>query len=88
MFRPLSGFKAQYHNLTLMVVSEFDEWRVVLLSPEVVVQGQRQYNAVKAKDHALSLAKAYLAEIKHESGDGQEPEWQSTGPQDWLVWKV
>ena len=88
MFRPLSGFKAQYHNLTLMAVSEFDEWRVVLLSPEVVVQGQRQYNAVKAKDHAWSLAKAYLAEIKQEPGDGQEPEWQSTGPQDWLVWKV
>ena len=88
MFRPLSGFKAQYHSLTLLAVSEFDEWRVVILAPEVVVQGQRQYNAAKAKDHAVAMAKAYLAEVKQDAGDGQEPDWQPTGPQDWLVWKV
>ena len=89
MFRPLSGFKAQYQGLTLIAVSEFDEWRVIIHSPGVVLQGQRQFNAAKAKDHASMLAKAYLADIKHEPPpDGGEPEWQPTAPQDWLVWKV
>jgi hypothetical protein len=89
MFRPLAGFKAQYHDLTMVVVSEFDEWRVVVHSPTVVLQGQRQFNVAKAKDHALTLAKSYLAEIRQEAGgDGQEPDWQPTGPQEWLVWKA
>ena len=88
MFRPLSGFKAHYQGLTLVVVSEFDEWRIVIHSPEVVLQGSRQYNAAKAKDHALQLAKAYLADVRHEAlADGQEPDWQPTSPEDWLVWK-
>lgn len=89
MFRPLAGFKAQYHGLTLIVVSEFDEWRVVAFSPETVMQGQRQYNANKAKDHAVALAKTYLTEVRHEPAEnGQEIDWQPTGPQEWLVWKV
>ena len=89
MFRPLSGFKAQYCGLTLVVVSEFDEWRTIVHSPDVVVQGTRQFTAVKAKDHALALAKSYLAEVKQEApGESREPDWQPTGPQDWLVWKA
>lgn len=89
MFRPLAGFKAQYHDLTMLVVSEFDEWRVVIHSPGVVLQGQRQFNAVKAKDHALKLAQAYLTEVRQEAaGDGQEPDWQPTGPKEWLVWQA
>ena len=88
MFRPLSGFKAQYQGLTLVVVSEFDEWRTLILSPEVIVQGTRQYNPAKAKDHAVMLAKSYLTEIKQEApSDGQELDWQPIGPQAWLVWK-
>ena len=88
MFRPLSGFKAQYHGLILVVVSEFDEWRTIVHSPEVVMQGTRQFTAVKAKDHALALANQYLADVKQETpGNGQELDWQPTGAQDWLVWK-
>ena len=88
MFRPLTGFKAHYQDLTIMVVSEFDEWRVIVHSPNLVLQGQRQYNAAKAKDHASALVKAYLNDVKHEAlADGQEPDWQPTGPEDWLVWK-
>ena len=89
MFRPLSGFKATYENLTLIAVSEFDEWRVVVLSPTVVVQGQRQFTAPKAKDHALMLAKAYLAEVRHAApAETPDPEWRPTGSEDWLLWKV
>jgi hypothetical protein len=89
MFRPLSGFKAKYGELTLIAVSEFDEWRVVVLAPNVVVQGQRQYTAPKAKDHALMLAKAYFSEVKHAPPpEAPDPEWQPTGTEDWLLWKV
>jgi hypothetical protein len=89
MFRSLSGFKARYGDLTLITVSEFDEWRVVVLSPDVVVQGQRQFTAPKAKDHALMLAKAYLTEVKRSApAESPEPEWQPTGSEDWLLWKV
>jgi len=89
MFRPLTGFKAHYHGLTLIVVSEFDEWRTIAYSPEVIIQGTRQFTAVKAKDHAVALAKTYFTEIKQGApGEGPEPDWQATGPQDWLVWKA
>ena len=88
MFRTLSGFKATYKDLTLIAASEFDEWRVVVISPQVVIQGQRQFTAPKAKDHALMLAKAYLTELRHETpGEEPEPDWQPTGAEDWLVWK-
>jgi hypothetical protein len=88
MLRPLSGFRAQYRGLTLIVVSEFDEWRVVAFCSGTIIQGQRQFSAAKAKEHALTLAKTYLAEIKHEpADDGQEIDWQPTGPQEWLLWK-
>ena len=33
MFRPLSGYKAQYHYLTLVVAGDFDEWRVLAMGP-------------------------------------------------------
>jgi hypothetical protein len=88
MFRPLSGFKAQYQDLTLMVVSEFDEWRVIVHSPNLVLQGSRQYNAAKAKDHASALVKAYLTDVRHTSPpEAQELDWQPTNPEDWMVWK-
>ncbi len=89
MFRPLTGFKAQYHGLTLIVVSEFDEWRVCAYCPGTVIQGQRQFSAAKAKDHALMLAKTYLTEVRQEpADDGTEIEWQPTSPQEWLLWKT
>jgi len=89
MFRPLTGFRTTYQGLTIVVASEFDEWRVILHSPEVVIQGQRQYSAAKAKEHALMLAKSYLEECgRLPESPPPEPEWQPTGPRDWLVWKA
>jgi hypothetical protein len=74
----------------MLVVSEFDEWRVVVYSPNVFLQGQRQYREAKAKEHALCLLKKYLQEISQESSppDLPEPDWQPTGPADWLVWSA
>ena len=88
MLRSLAGFKAQYEELTMLVVSEFDEWSVVVHSPAVVLQGQRQYGEAKAKEHALALVKRYIEETRQVNPEElPAPVWQPTGPQDWLVWK-
>ena len=86
MLRSLNGFKAKYHYLDLVVVSEFDEWRVVVHAPNVVLQGQRQFREAKAKEHALALAKQLIHEMRNEDLPVlPEVEWQPTGQQDWLV---
>jgi hypothetical protein len=89
MFRPLSGFKARVGEFSLVVVSEFDEWRVVAHSPDVILQGQRQFKDTKAKEHACLLIKNYYEEIRKEAApDLIQLDWQPTGPADWLVWKT
>lgn len=89
MFRPLSGFKARVGDLNMVVVSEFDEWRVVVHSPEVILQGQRQFKDAKAKEHACLLVQNYYEEIlKAPAPDLSQLDWQPTGPTDWLVWKT
>ena len=89
MFRALTGFKAQCEDLSLVVVSEFDEWRVIVHGPGIVLQGSRQYAQAKAKDHAVMLVRTYRHEIKgKDPQDMPEIDWQPTSEQDWLVWKV
>jgi hypothetical protein len=88
MFRALSGFKAKYGDLTLVAVSEFDEWHVIVHSPEVVLQGTRQFKDNKAKEHAVLLAQSYLRDVKQAGLPESDPDWQPTSQEDWLVWKV
>ena len=45
----MSGFKAQYHYLTLLVISKFNEWRVLLYGPSMTIHGTRQFSEGKAK---------------------------------------
>ena len=73
----------------MVVVSEFDEWRVVVHSPEIIMQGQRQFKEAKAKEHAIALVRSYFQDVKQlPSPDLPELEWVPTGSEDWLVWKV
>ena len=89
MLRTLSGFRARYHYLNLVVVSEFDEWRVVVHGPEVILQGQRQYKEIKAKEHALVLAKQFIHDVRKEDlPELADVDWAPTGPEDWFVAKV
>ncbi|MEK7404461.1 MAG: hypothetical protein AAB225_05085 [Acidobacteriota bacterium] len=88
MFRTLSGFKAQYHYLTLLVAADFDEWRVIAAAPGVTVHGQRQFTEAKAKEHALALAKSYIHEQKREELPVLETlEWQPFQPGEFLNWR-
>ncbi len=86
MFRSISGFKAHYHSLTLVIVREFDEWKVLLYGPDTTIHGTRQFAEAKAKEHALKLARDYIHERKHEDLPLLETvEWAPTGDNDWLV---
>jgi hypothetical protein len=89
MFVSLRGFKAPYHYLTLLVVSEFNEWKVMLRTPEVTIHGARQFSEAKAKDHALVLARDFIHRHKGEDLPVLEAmEWVPTAQDDWLVWHV
>jgi hypothetical protein len=83
----MSGFKAQYQDLKLLVISEFDDWRVLVYSPESIIHGTKQLGEVKAKDHAILIAQKYYEEIKHTAPPAVELEWQKTDHDDWLVWR-
>jgi hypothetical protein len=88
MFRSLSGFRALYHYLTLVVVSEFDEWRVLLYGQGVTIHGSRQFGEKKAKEHALAMARNYIHEEKKEDLPVlAEVEWIPTVQEDWLIWR-
>lgn len=88
MFRRLSGFKAQYHYLTLYIASDFDEWRVLIAGPGFTIIGTRQFSEAKAKDHARAVADSYIREEKHEDLPAiPQPEWAPLGASEWLSWR-
>ena len=88
MFRTQTGFKAQYHYLTLLVAEDFDEWRIVLHGPGVCIQGGRQFTGAKAKDHAQAVAMKYIHDQKHEDLLVLEQlEWQPLTPGEVLIWR-
>ena len=87
MFRCMTGFKAQYQDLTLLAVSEFNEWKVLMYGPGVICHGTHQFSETKAKQHAIDLARHYVQERRHESlPEVADPEWSPTSYDDWLVW--
>lgn len=86
MFRSKSGFKTQYHYLTLLVISEFNEWKVLLYGPGTTIHGTHQFAEAKAKEHALTIARDYIHEVKHEELPEPEPAWVPAGGDDWLNW--
>jgi hypothetical protein len=88
MFRTATGFKAQYHYLTLLVASDFDEWRIILHGPGVCIQGGRQFTEAKAKEHARAVAMNYVHDEKHENLLVVENlDWQPFTPGEFLNWR-
>jgi hypothetical protein len=87
MFRCMSGYKANYHYLSLMVIAEFNEWRVVVFSPDGVVLGTRQFGEVKAKEHALIVARQFVHDYKQQDLPVlPEVQWVPTAHDDCLVY--
>ncbi|HTS66974.1 MAG TPA: hypothetical protein VMH28_33345 [Candidatus Acidoferrales bacterium] len=88
MFRSMSGFKAHYHYLTLLVVQEFNEWRVLVYGLDTTIQGTHQFSESKAKEHALAVAQSYIRDQRHEDLPAlDDVSWEPTVPDDWLVWR-
>ena len=87
MFRALNGLKAPYHSLTLLVASDFDEYRVLIQGPGVLIQGTRQFSEAKAKEHARAIAADYLSTEKKENLPLLEPEWTPLAPGEFLNWR-
>ncbi|MGE5568915.1 MAG: hypothetical protein ACM3S5_07765 [Rhodospirillales bacterium] len=88
MFRALSGFKARYHYLTLLVASDFDEWKVFIEGPGLTIQGGRQFREDKAKEHAIAMAEDYLKEEKQENLPLLDNiVWEPLARGEWLNWR-
>lgn len=88
MFRSFNGVKAQYHYLTMLVISEFNEYKVLVYGPGVTIHGARQFAEAKAREHAVAIARDYVRDIKHDDlPEVANPEWQPTAPEDWLAWR-
>ena len=86
MFRQGSGYKAHCGSLTLLVASDFDEWRVLAQSSGTTIRGGREFSAEKAKAQAVQIANEYFAENSEESStDGLE--WFELEPGEWLNWR-
>ena len=87
MFRSMSGFKAHYHYLTLLVISEFNEWRVLVYGPTTTIHGAYQFSEAKAREHAMAVARSYIQDRKQEDLPPMtEMTWVPAAPDDWLVW--
>jgi len=87
MFLTRTGYKAQYQQLTLLVVSEFNEWKVMVYGPDATIHGARQFSELKAKEHAEAVAREYVHDRQPE--DTPNPgalAWTPTVPDNWLVW--
>ena len=88
MFRSVTGFKAQYHYLTLYVAADFDEWKVVLQGQGSIIIGVRQFTEAKAKECACKVAVDYLQNEKHEDLPPLESvEWTPFRPGEWLQYR-
>lgn len=88
MFRSAAGFKAQCNDLTVLVAADFDEWRILLKGPDLIVQGGRQFTEEKAKETARLMADSYF---KEHSGEYLTPlqnfEWKPLDPGEWQNWR-
>jgi hypothetical protein len=67
MFRRSTGFQARYHNLTLMVVLDFDQWKVLIQGPGVLIEGGREFDSSAAEMQAQHIAEVYVREEKLDS---------------------
>ncbi len=81
-----SGVRKSWHG---RLTAQADAATAELLSSLDVDAALWRYDLVGSLAHAAMLAKTYLAEVRQQpAGDGQDLDWQPTGPMDWLVWKA
>ena len=87
MSRSMSGSKAQYHYLTPFVISDFNEWRVLLPGPDTAIQGTRQFSEESGRRYALRRRAPTSTNQRHEDLPHPPPEWARVAGDTWLVWR-
>ncbi len=87
MFRQSAGFQARYYHLTLMVFLDFDQWKVLIQGPGVLIEGGRELDRRAAEMQAQYIAEAYIRDAKL---DALPPEsqltWTPLDPHACLSW--
>ena len=87
MFRQSPGFKAQYHYMTMTVALDFDQWRIIVQGPDVLIDGGRQPEKGSAKEQARRIADRYIREQKRETLPVvREVVWTAIDPNSCLHW--
>ena len=87
MFREAEAYTARCDNLTLVVAADFDEWRIFLQSPDVIIHGGRQFTGDKAKVQAARIADSYLQEKGGPAISPEQLEWTPLHNRSWLNWR-
>ena len=89
MFRASAGYKAQYHYLTLMVVLDFDQWKILMQGPGLVIDGGRAYDCQEAESRASEIAQQYIHEEKCEPLPHlSRLEWTPLDPHACMTWRA
>ena len=87
MFRPSPGFTAEYHGMTLIVALDYDQWRILVRGPGVVIDGGRQPDRSTAKEEACRIAENYVTREQHAALPSPAlVEWTPLAPRAFLVW--
>jgi hypothetical protein len=74
--------------MTMTVALDFDQWRIIVQGPDVIIDGGRQPEKVSAKEQARRIAERYLREQKHETlPTVHEVVWTAINPNSCLKWR-
>ncbi len=88
MLRLSTGFQARYHYLRLMVVLDFDQWKILIQGPGVLIDGGREFDRGAAEMRAQQIAEAYLRDEKLEARPLESDlKWAPLDPRACLEWQ-
>ena len=88
MFRSSTGLRAQYLDMTMVLAFDFDQWRIVLHGPGVIIDGGRQADKIAAQQEACRIAESYFCNERHESLPApHQIKWTALDPESCLNWQ-
>jgi hypothetical protein len=89
MFRDCPGFVAQHQDIALIVALDYDQWKILLLSPAVLIDGGRKSDSIAAKDEARRLLECYIGQQSRCAlPAASKLEWNPLQNGYWLTWQA
>jgi hypothetical protein len=87
-FVPTFDFSMTIFSMTIMVALDFDQWKILLQGPGVIIDGGRQADKTAAHEEARRIAERYICEEKHEALPTQpQVEWTPIDRHSCLNWQ-